>query len=263
MVEDIIIPSTALVSRFDTLTKRAKISDKSAEQHSIDIKVFDSATRDGMYQTSLEAWQTSFDPSCLSEQLTGVQYGNFDLMPVVKQTRKFGLILNSANLLLNETEAPNTTHKGMIWALGQVADHLHTPQLGESIRGAQKWVEAASTNQDFEYTPVSDDTFASRFQAQLGNGPLNDGKSLQVVELHRIRKSTRHIMNLYQLRQIDQPSDANERTFQYIYWLNKDLGGLHDDLVARDLKGEIDYNSFAVDLPPDVFERLQKLRNAS
>jgi CHAD domain-containing protein len=86
-------------------------------------------------------------------------------------------------------------------------------------------------------------------------------KELQAEEFHDLRKMLKSMMNLYFFRLAVEENEQNQRIFQYLLQLNKDMGDIHDELVMQDNRGEIDYEDYKLTLPRSIREKILAVLN--
>jgi hypothetical protein len=92
-----------------------------------------------------------------------------------------------------------------------------------------------------------------------------DKKKIKAVQFHEIRKIVKELMSIY-LFKTPLEKDAviaasDQNVYDFLFQLNEDMGQVHDDLVAQDHHGDIDYDDYKLAVPLRIRTRIVALLN--
>ena len=85
-------------------------------------------------------------------------------------------------------------------------------------------------------------------------------KELPVTKFHLLRKKIRLFGNLVQIPAIENLGKSQHWLCSSLFEISKEMGDQHDDLVARGLRGEIDYSQAVLEVSPQILSEFEKLK---
>lgn len=237
----------------------------SGELPTVDPKHFEKEDRKAMFEVAYGAWRDTFS---VHDVLRAIQpttdvYEQNTRRASLKNLRKYGLIVKTGYLLFDDRHLAPVNHHTFIKDLGTLNDTFSLPDADnhrlQVVRNLQEYYPmGVSPFSDFK--PASDESYHDAVDQHIAN--IRIGVREEPVLLstfHTIRKSLRHMMNVYQLAGAIDPSDANVHIFQYLAELNKKLGDQHDVYVDAEYRGLLDYASSYTQIRPEQQDDLQRI----
>lgn len=186
----------------------------------------------------------------------------------LKTIRKYSLVMrNSFSLFDASHEVPKTLDR-VVTDLGHLNDEI---ELGDA-KGAQKQAHdlrgEVDALEDFDlpasFKPAKRGSSVDHLDDQIELlRKYLDKKKIKAAQFHKIRKVVKELMDIYlfktSLAEDAEESVSDQKVYSYLYELSKDMGLVHDDLVAKDHHGEIDYDDYELSVPARIRARITAL----
>ncbi len=103
------------------------------------------------------------------------------------------------------------------------------------------------------FEPTSQASFNSYCSELINNiQKLINNSELSAEKFHEVRWSLKKFLNLFYLLKQAGSEYTNKAVYEYLYRLNLELGVIHDDVVAADLRGECNYYDQIIKVPPHI-----------
>lgn len=183
----------------------------------------------------------------------------------LKDLRKFGLILNTSYLLFDVRHKLPIQHKFAVSIIGKYNENPSSAGLTQ-VKNALNLIRDSARN-IYSFTPTNDESYETTIQKILKyiDGYILEflaNGSLPISNFHHLRKSLRHIMNVYQGWFILSPDQVKFDVFANLFVLNKITGSMHDRVINLSKNGTLIYDSAKMDLDSSLANRLIEVKNA-
>jgi|GEM_PF-5171872 len=255
---------TEVLARFSVIREEGEFSRKKLPESRSPI-VQQDADLETLFHLALQNWEASFDKDFFLHKLA--EYINTkpkqrlddqELKKYLKTVRKACLILRSAQHFFSDGQFLPDNIIFFTRYLGKAND-AYGMKIGKKY--AKRVVAILQKGElDFSgFTRGSVQDYEARIAVFINRArELLARKKISIPDYHRLRKDLRHFMNLYQIVAAKDPSNLlNIQIFQYLNDLNSDLGHIHDEYVAQELRNQIDYDNGQLKIPKSLRERLE------
>lgn len=251
------IGQTPLVSEFESLLLRADLAVAPTYPKPVEKSVFSAENRTTLFSLAQESWQSVFEPEVITQSLSEVNQLEVGDFRYIKFIRRFGVVLGSAYRAFDLSHlTPHSLHE-FLKSLGKINDAQNTPLLEEQKKIAAERLKDLIQDSNQSLDPAPDSSFAAYVdQVLIGIETAARERELPVKTFHTIRKDIRGLMNLLRISLVVDFDEMRFGTFKYLLDLNRKLGEDHDLVIARSLRGEVDYDSSQLPISSDIAERI-------
>lgn len=211
------------------------------------------ATQRGqMFAIALDAWTEAFDRekiiACVSANDPQAEVSEKDKYSSLKDLRKYGLILTTSYRFFDKRHTAPKPLRVFVRALGQLNDHFFSADSREHKERVSSILDNVYTpDTKLDFRPAKDKSYRLAVQNSLsGIEALMQEGEVDIEVFHDARRNLRDFMNIFELAAIIGDDPAALMMFTYLGSLNKKLGGMHDEVVQRGIRGEVVYEDAAL-----------------
>jgi CHAD domain-containing protein len=223
----------------------------------LDVHRSDSAA---LFYSAEQNFNRSWSPQKLRLELKEVSAGQ----PVsdaqlerLKIIRKDGNILRHSFVLFDKDHESPPKLDAFVTKFGKMNDALASGNRETAAQYAQKVLKTldarALKKEISSFEPASHKSFNKHLAAEREE--LEAGlakKTISAPEFHDLRKSLTKVLTVLTLSSDRLKDPAGERFYKRVLSLQTEMGELHDNLVAKGMRGEIDYDHHEVTIPPKM-----------
>jgi CHAD domain-containing protein len=181
----------------------------------------------------------------------------------LKTVRKHASILRSAFQLLGDTHvAPKQLHE-FVRDFGKLNDALESG-VDSAVAPAARQFEATLDPDGLEraikqFAPASRASFDAHVKELFDEvATLARKPTLPAEQFHELRKQMKEMLTVLQLLERSEPYEDTRLAYEYLFELNEEMGALHDDVVARAIRGEGKYDGSTIQVPPTIRAATQR-----
>lgn len=264
-VEAIVTQGYEGLKHITATRRRVKEAVFAAELPKVNPTHFTAHERAHMFAIAASAWNTTFSHTSLNELLASDSRRTAEeQFRALKDLRKFGMILKTGYLFFDDRQtAPAPLHL-LIRSLGQLNDHFFTPDRDTHMAHVTAVLENVYTpDTTLNFQPATDDTYRSKVNTAISS--ISQGiqqPEVGVETFHDMRKTLRHLMNIFQLAAALTGHQQYEHLFTHLDTLSSDLGKTHDSLVQQAYEGKIVYDTSQVVIDSVTQERVSRTLQA-
>jgi hypothetical protein len=213
-------------------------------------------------------WNRSFDADRVKSQLKVLANGEGTLpkgeVEELKLVRKDGNILRGSFVLFGKNHEAPPKLDAFVTKFGKVNDAIAAGDPKETARQADKALKTLDVHgfdkEVRHFKPSSRRAFDD-FLASSDNRTLEslDKPTVPAPEFHEMRKSLTKLLSIMTLDPKLREDPAVDDLYKHTFALQTDMGTLHDKLIERSLRGQIDYDHYQVTIPAPMKAELRAI----
>jgi hypothetical protein len=223
------------------------------------------------YEKARLGFTANFDPSRLEVLLDRIESQGAGSLSIeekleLKGRRKEASVLRGVFITFSKPhEAPEAIQR-YARDFGKFNDALEVG-LEEPITDAvhalkkslsPKKIRAVLTDHVFD--PIGHDRFNEYLNSLMATIEKSLSKDVLPIErFHDLRKELKELLNLFGLSEQVAPDAAHKTAYDYLYALNEKLGLMHDEVVARAIRGEVRYEDQSIVVPQEHRAAIREL----
>jgi len=194
-----------------------------------------------LFSLANELWQEEAKLTEVREVVAQLARGELSVLNKktkadLKTSRKYGLIIRSGFQLFDKSHAMPEEIQNFIRAFGKLNDAISSKHQAKIIARAQSLLELFEKlpSQDLlEYfTSAGKGNFIEYMENHINEISVSISKSaVSEKEFHATRKSIRTLLAYFQLQYATQPSRSKELICNYLAYISREMGNIHDEIV--------------------------------
>lgn len=191
-----------------------------------------------------------------------------DFLASLKEARKFANVLKSHYLLLSAQHRPPAQFDQFQKLLGELSDAIanrankkEIRELAQKVRNLAAEVPASLDQAGFR--PASLGSLRSRLDSIRDSIAEVTGEQLPTPRaLHLARNAVKQLLAYHLSLEALEPGSGKRQAYDFLFRLNEEMGGLHDNFITQSRAGEIDYERQRFFPNPILQAKLRQLEAA-
>jgi hypothetical protein len=227
------------------------------------------------FDLASEMYKKNINFSALSSILKRLDKGSVtqlsgDDIRQLKAMRKYLMLMRNGFFLFDASHEPPAVLDRVVTDVGHLNDEIALSDNQTARKEAHdlrdEVDELADVQLDSYFKPAKLSSSEDHLDDQISViQKYLDKNRIKARQFHEIRKIVKELMSIY-LFKTPLESDAviaasDQKVYDFLFQLNDDMGQVHDDLVAQDHRGDIDYDDYKLAVPLRIRTRIIALLN--
>lgn len=182
---------------------------------------------------------------------------NKESFAYLKQVRRYRVILRDHCRFFSSKHKSAEALNKFLYFLGQCNDRYWVVQSEEIKQETIIHIDNIEFPIEFDDT----DGFIRHIVNELSEiQEIFKEKKLPVATFHLLRKKIRLFGNLVQIPALENLRKSQHWLCSSLFEISKEMGDQHDDLVAKGLSGEIDYDQAVLEVSSRILSEFERLK---